>query len=281
MGAEYRQIYPTRVWRVSDSDPAIDIRQDGTGNLFTFNDGGTDAFRLTDGGPLSSLRLFQWDVGVAITAAAYQFGRDTDGVNQLHWNVPTGATFEWSINDVAEITLSASTLDILSNTVTNAVVGSGWNLNSASIIGNATLSGTITYSAAAAIIFSNASPVLDANAATANITIIARRTAANAGIGLTVQSFNALDALTTRLTLQSGQATSELAFSAVDVVPSVDNTLNLGTAARRWSLVRGVTITSGDFVFENGWKLTEAERLGFREGIALVRPNNSVAQVFN
>ena len=45
-----------------------------------------------------------------MTAAQYEIGRDADGTNQLHFNVPTSATFEWSVNDVAQMTLSASTL---------------------------------------------------------------------------------------------------------------------------------------------------------------------------
>ena len=48
----------------------------------------------------------RWDTGVAVVAAAYQTGRDADGTNQLHFNVPTGATFEWSVNDVGQATLT-------------------------------------------------------------------------------------------------------------------------------------------------------------------------------
>ena len=66
-----------------------------------------------------------------------------------------------------------------------------------------------------------------------------------------------------------------------DLLPEADNMHNVGTASRRWALVRAVTITSGDFVFENGWRLTEAEKVGAGEGIALVRPDGSVATVFN
>ena len=34
-----------------------------------------------------------WASGKAVTAAAYAIQRDADGTNQLHLNVPTGATF--------------------------------------------------------------------------------------------------------------------------------------------------------------------------------------------
>jgi hypothetical protein len=46
--------------------------------------------------------------GVAMTAASYQMGRDADATNQMHFNVPTGATFEWSVNDVSIGIFSAS-----------------------------------------------------------------------------------------------------------------------------------------------------------------------------
>ena len=143
-----------------------------------------------------------------------------------------------------------------------------------------TITNALTFSNASPIALSAATPLFDATAATANLTIRVQRTAANTGIALTIQSFNGLDANTTRVTLSSGVATAELRFSAVDVVPNADNTLNLGTAALRWSLIRGVTVTSGDFAFENNWRLTEAEALGLGEGIAVVRPDGSVSHLF-
>lgn len=51
-----------------------------------------------------------WGAGVAVTAGNYSIGRDADGTNQLHLNVPTGASFEFSINDAAELTLNATNL---------------------------------------------------------------------------------------------------------------------------------------------------------------------------
>lgn len=52
-----------------------------------------------------------FDTGVAITAGNYQIGRDADGTNQLHFNVPTGAGYEFSINDVSVLDIdSAGTL---------------------------------------------------------------------------------------------------------------------------------------------------------------------------
>ena len=48
----------------------------------------------------------QWGDGVAVTAGNYSIGRDADGTNQLHFNTPTGAGYELSINDVARITMA-------------------------------------------------------------------------------------------------------------------------------------------------------------------------------
>lgn len=61
---------------------------------------------------LSMNNLITWSAGAVITAGSYQIGRDADGTNQLHLNVPTGASFEWSVNDVAEVTLNATRLAV-------------------------------------------------------------------------------------------------------------------------------------------------------------------------
>jgi len=50
--------------------------------------------------------------GVAATAGSYQCGRDADATNQYHCNVPTGATMEWSVNDVPTAILSTTGLSI-------------------------------------------------------------------------------------------------------------------------------------------------------------------------
>src|SRR3990167_7825270 len=60
----------------------------------------------------------RFDTGVAVVSTAYSIGRDADATNQLHLNVPTGATFEWSVNDVAKMTLSATAVDFLDNSIT-------------------------------------------------------------------------------------------------------------------------------------------------------------------
>lgn len=55
----------------------------------------------------------RFDTGVAVVSTAYSVGRDADATNQLHYNVPTGATYEWSVNDVAQMTLSTTTLNLV------------------------------------------------------------------------------------------------------------------------------------------------------------------------
>lgn len=41
------------------------------------------------------------DAGSPVTSTSYSVGRDDDSTNQLHFNVPGGATYEWSINNSA------------------------------------------------------------------------------------------------------------------------------------------------------------------------------------
>ena len=55
--------------------------------------------------------------GAAITGSSYQIGRDADATNQLHFNVPTGATFEFSVNDVRQFNLSATEALFQDNTI--------------------------------------------------------------------------------------------------------------------------------------------------------------------
>lgn len=51
----------------------------------------------------------------AMTASLYQIGRDADGTNQLHLNVPTGASFEFSVNDGPELVLNSTVLNAKDN----------------------------------------------------------------------------------------------------------------------------------------------------------------------
>lgn len=60
------------------------------------------------------------------------------------------------------------------------------------------------------------------------------------------------------------------------IIPAADKQGSIGTAVNRFKQVRAVTVKAGDFVFENGWRLTE-----HRNGIALVRPDGSHAHTWN
>lgn len=69
----------------------------------------------------------EWDTGIAVVAGEYSVGRDADGTNQLHFNVPTGATFEWSTNDVSQMVFGAGIL-YLGDTA-NAQMTTGLTIN--------------------------------------------------------------------------------------------------------------------------------------------------------
>ena len=82
----------------------------------------TDANTLTIAGVATRVDLaagilemnnaIEWDTGVAIVAGEYSIGRNADATDRLQFNVPTGATFEWSVNDVAKLLLSTSALTV-------------------------------------------------------------------------------------------------------------------------------------------------------------------------
>jgi hypothetical protein len=62
-----------------------------------------------------------------------------------------------------------------------------------------------------------------------------------------------------------------------DVLPAVDNAQTCGNASFRWSLVRGVTITPGDLLFENGWVITEADKYGITTpGLVILDTNDDI-----
>jgi hypothetical protein len=69
-------------------------------------------------------------------------------------------------------------------------------------------------------------------------------------------SFARTAAATVRLDNGSGGAASFL--------PGADAVGDIGNATNRWSLVRAVTITPGDLVFENGWRITEEGQDGLK-----------------
>lgn len=63
--------------------------------------------------------------------------------------------------------------------------------------------------------------------------------------------------------------------------PEADNTRRIGTSTNRYTLVRAVTITSGDIGFENGWAFTESYKVGIADpGVALVNEAGDVMAFF-
>jgi len=85
----------------------------GTGGDVDIDYDGTDLIinaRVVGTGNVDFRQHLTWGAGVAITAGDYAIGRDADGTNQLHLNVPTGASYEFSINDTAELVLNATNI---------------------------------------------------------------------------------------------------------------------------------------------------------------------------
>ena len=105
---------------VTTSFDTVEVVSSGAGT-FTVNSANAlvvetaanvDVLRVDTVAPLIDVdALLEWGTGRAITAANYQIGRDADATNQLHFNVPTGAGFEWSVNDAATLTLTRGTAD--------------------------------------------------------------------------------------------------------------------------------------------------------------------------
>lgn len=59
--------------------------------------------------------------------------------------------------------------------------------------------------------------------------------------------------------------------------PDQDNVITLGQASKRWSDVRSVLINGADYGFDNGWTLTEHDKVHIKEpGIAILDENNNL-----
>lgn len=72
-----------------------------------------------------------------IDAASYVIGRDADSPSQMHFNVPTSRTFEFSVNDVPEYILSATDFNINNNSLSNiGSSGTDFTTEGALVIGN-------------------------------------------------------------------------------------------------------------------------------------------------
>jgi len=105
----------------------------GTGGDVDIEYDGTDLIvnaRVVGTGNVDFRQHLTWGAGVAITAGDYAIGRNADGTNLLQLNVPTGASLEVSVNDVAMATFSAAGLalvasDILTVDTINEVTSAG------------------------------------------------------------------------------------------------------------------------------------------------------------
>jgi hypothetical protein len=98
----------------SGSNPTISATGGGTNVGINLTPKGT--------GTVVSAAPVTFSTGLAVTAGNYEVGRDADATNQMHFNVPTGATFEFSVNDVSQLTLSNSVLDLQGNNLQNATI---------------------------------------------------------------------------------------------------------------------------------------------------------------
>ena len=88
-------------------DFAHDAQTNPTLYVQSANQSATEFAKLNAG-------VLTFGLGIATVAGQYSIGRNADATNVMNFNVPTGATYEWGINDVAQLTLSASTLAVAS-----------------------------------------------------------------------------------------------------------------------------------------------------------------------
>lgn len=169
----------------------------------------------------------QWGAGVAVTAGNYSVGRDADGTNQLHFNVPTGATFEWSVNDAAEMLLSDTALT--AGTDASIALGSttvgfnGLHLNTATAINWENGDYTATHSAGSLTLASVAT-----SGGTTSLTVTQ-----GAHTGITGASGSSILALSSSTQTISGNVTSwNFMFIGAQTIAGTANTItNLNVVA--------------------------------------------------
>jgi hypothetical protein len=101
-------------------------------------EGGSNYSLLVDAGAVRFDDNLEWGAGVAVTAGNYSIGRNADGTNLLQLNVPTGASFELSVNDVAEALLSATAFNLSS--------GNTYQIDATDVLSATTLGGAVVAS---------------------------------------------------------------------------------------------------------------------------------------
>lgn len=97
----------TGITAIGNAETAFEVTNNGSDIFHILGNGNTTITGSITSAGLSESGLITWISGTAITAGSYQIGRDTDATNQLHFNVPTGASYEFSINDVAKMLLAS------------------------------------------------------------------------------------------------------------------------------------------------------------------------------
>ena len=79
-------------------------------------------------------------------------------------------------------------------------------------------------------------------------------------------------------TAVSGDSTKRLIMdNSGNIVLPTDNTGSIGTADKRWSLIKGATVESGDLAFENSYRVTEDET----DGLAFKNPEGDKIAVLD
>ncbi len=70
--------------------------------------------------------------------------------------------------------------------------------------------------------------------------------------------------------------------AAIDcILPAVTGRGQIGNATYKFALVQALVGSFGDVRFENGYRFVEAEKVGKKKGIALLRPDGSIVKEFN
>lgn len=122
----------------SDNSKYVSITHNGTNAVI---DASSGVVSFPDGisASVAPTGMMTFASGSAVTAGSYQIGRDADGTNQIHFNGPTGASFEFSIQDTAEYVFDATTAsfggNVITSTATNAAGGSSNPLDITSTLG--------------------------------------------------------------------------------------------------------------------------------------------------
>lgn len=92
------------------TDPSVAVLSNDATKYVRMAHNGTNAALLTSSGSFDFNSNLVFSTGTAVTATNYTVGRNAAGTNQLAFNVPTAASFNWTVNNVSIATLTASVL---------------------------------------------------------------------------------------------------------------------------------------------------------------------------